>query len=249
MSQPTEIHTLAGAYALDALTEIERAAFARHVAECSSCAIEVAELNETASRLSAPLWETPPARLRESVLAEVGRTHQALPGRVERAPADGVVRRWRRWTAAAVAAGVVAIGGVATVWTVEQTRIDDLRQQAASGQADQNRLNAILAVGDARIRTSSVGPAGRMTVVVSPSLGDGVVLMSNLPPLPAGRTYQAWLIAGREATSVGVMPEGAQSGSATLAQIGSADTVGVTVEPAGGSKRPTSDPIGTVPLV
>ena len=74
MNQQTEIHTLAGAYALDALTEIERAAFARHVAECETCAVEVAELSETASRLSVAAWAAPPPGLRESVLREVAQT-------------------------------------------------------------------------------------------------------------------------------------------------------------------------------
>ena len=53
MSQPIEVHTLSGAYALDALTEIERAGFARHLAECAVCATEVAEFRETAARLGA----------------------------------------------------------------------------------------------------------------------------------------------------------------------------------------------------
>jgi len=51
---PSDVHALAGAYALDALTELERAAFGRHVADCESCTVEVAELSETATRLAAP---------------------------------------------------------------------------------------------------------------------------------------------------------------------------------------------------
>ena len=66
-----DIHTLAGAYALDALTEIERASFARHVAGCEACAVEVAELRETSSRLGGALSEPPPASLRVAVMAEV----------------------------------------------------------------------------------------------------------------------------------------------------------------------------------
>ena len=87
MSQSTEIHTLAGAFALDALTEFERASFARHLTECESCAAEVAELTETAARLAAPAWETPPARLRDAVLAEVSQTRQL--GRVPAALGRG----------------------------------------------------------------------------------------------------------------------------------------------------------------
>lgn len=243
MSQPTEIHTLAGAYALDALTEIERAGFARHVIGCSSCAIEVAELRETASRLGASALEAPPSRLRDAVLAEVAATRQVTAGKVERPVPGDAVARWRRWTAASVAAGVVALGGIAAVWTVEQGRVDDLRQQAQALEDNQVRLNSVLAAGDVRLRSATVDGGGKITVAVSPSLNDGVVLMSGLPALPAGKTYQMWLISGTLPTSVGLMPPGARSGSAVLNAVGSADTFGVTVEPESGSPAPTTTPI------
>src|SRR4051794_23225952 len=109
MDQQTEIHTLAGAYALDALTEIERASFARHLAECETCAVEVAELNDPASRLSAAAWEAPPPRLRDAVLREVAQTRQVtVSHRAASVERTSDVRTWRRRTAAAVAAGVVA---------------------------------------------------------------------------------------------------------------------------------------------
>ncbi len=247
MSQPTEIHTLAGAYALDALTEIERARFARHIAECEACAAEVAELNETASRLSAAAWEVPPARLRDAVLQSVSQTRQVTAGKADRA-LHGDVMRWRRRTAAAVAAGVVALGGMATVWVVQEGRVGDARQQAQQLASDQARLNAVLAAGDARLRTANVPGGGRVTVAMSPSLDDGVVLISDLPAPPEGKAYQLWLIEGTSTTSVGVMAAGQRSGAALLESLGSADTFGVTVEPVGGSPRPTSPPVAGVPL-
>ena len=76
MTEPIELHTLAGAYALDALTEIERAGFARHMAECAACATEAAELTETAARMGAATALTPPPGLRGAVLAEISRTRQ-----------------------------------------------------------------------------------------------------------------------------------------------------------------------------
>jgi len=247
MSQPTEIHTLAGAFALDALTEIERAGFARHIAECEACATEVAELSETASRLSAAAWEVPPSRLRNAVLAEISHTRQVTGGTVERA-VQGDVRRWRRWTAAAVAAGVVALGGMATVWVVQEQRVGDARQQAQQLRTDQARLNAVLAASDLRLRTSDVPGGGTVTVAISPSLNDGVALMSNLPAPPEGKAYQLWLIQGESPTSAGVMAAGQRTGTAVLETIGGADTLGLTLEPVGGSPLPTMTPIAGVPL-
>jgi anti-sigma factor RsiW len=243
MSQPSEIHTLVGAYALDALTEIERAGFARHIAACEACAAEVAELGETASRLGAVAWEPAPPRLRNAVLAEVSRTRQVTAGRAESAAHGGevAVRRWRRWTAAAVAAGVVAIGGVATTVVIEEGRIDDAREQT-------ERLTAVLAAGDARLRTTQVPGGGTVSVAVSPSLNRAVVVMSGLSEPPVGKTYQLWLLQGTSPSSVGVMAAGQRAGTLVLDSIGAADTLGVTIEPVGGSRTPTLPAIAGVPL-
>ncbi len=238
MNQPTEIHALAGAYALDSLTEIERASFARHVAECEACAAEVAELSETASRLSVAAWEAPPARLRDAVFAQASQTRQVTPGHAQRA-AHHDVRLWRRWTAAAVAAGVVALGGIGTVWVIEENRLGDAQQQAQQLQDAQIRMSQIIAAGDAQFRTVSVAGGGTVTVAISRRLDDGVVMMDRLPTPPAGKVYQLWLIAGKSPSSIGVMAEGQTTGSALVNAIGNADSVGVTLEPSGGSATPT----------
>jgi anti-sigma-K factor RskA len=48
--------------------------------------------------------------------------------------------------------------------------------------------------------------------------------------------------------SAGVLAAGQQSGSAVLDGIGPADTLGVTLEPAGGSPEPTGDILAAVAL-
>ena len=167
----SDVHALAGAYALDALSELERAAFARHVEGCESCALEVAELRETASRLTDGTAAAPPARLREAVLAEVGRTPQARDRRrtdgARGAGAAGV--RWRRWTAAAVAAGIVAVGAAVATYAVDQQRV-----RAARAQTQQ--MTDLLGAPDAAVhRTNLAG--GRVTVVVSPSRNKGIAVL------------------------------------------------------------------------
>src|SRR2546429_964602 len=108
-----DIHTLVGAYALDAVDDLERARFDRHLAECESCALEVAELRATAGRLAEITELAPPARLKDAVLAQVARTRQA--GACRPAGGRGPQVPWRRWTPAAGAAGGIAGGaGAAT---------------------------------------------------------------------------------------------------------------------------------------
>ena len=56
----SDIHTLSGAYALDALLDLERAEFERHLSACDACRAEVASLREAASHLaeaSATPWQ------------------------------------------------------------------------------------------------------------------------------------------------------------------------------------------------
>ena len=48
----SDIHTLSGAYALDALLDLERAEFERHLSACDACRAEVASLREAASHLA-----------------------------------------------------------------------------------------------------------------------------------------------------------------------------------------------------
>ena len=48
----SELHHLAGAYALDALEESERAAFEQHLASCDWCTVEVADFRATAAVLA-----------------------------------------------------------------------------------------------------------------------------------------------------------------------------------------------------
>ena len=47
----SDIHALSGAYAIDALDDIERAQFERHLAECAECRDEVDSLREAAGLL------------------------------------------------------------------------------------------------------------------------------------------------------------------------------------------------------
>jgi hypothetical protein len=240
MSQPTEIHTLAGAFALDALSEFERAAFVRHVAECSACDLEVAELRETASRIGALAWESPPARLRDAVFAEVARTRQVPVGRATVEPREvKAVTRWRRWTAASVAAGVVALGGIATVWVVQEQRVSDARVQAQELQREQARIAAVLAAGDVQVRSGPVQGGGSLAFAFSPSLDDGVLMINGLAS-PGDEAYQLWIIKNGVPASVDVMAAGERGGTALIDSLGSASGVAVSRERAGGAQSPTT---------
>ena len=94
----TDIHALVGAYALDAVDDLERAAFERHIRECDGCRGELDELRETASRLADSTWSIPPPRLRTEVLGAIGRGQErfgasrSLTGFIRLLGADRFVR-------------------------------------------------------------------------------------------------------------------------------------------------------------
>ncbi|MEU8153506.1 anti-sigma factor [Micromonospora sp. NPDC048986] len=238
-----DVHTLAGAYVLDAVDDVERAAFERHLTECEPCRVEVAELRETVARLADDtVIEATPPNLRERTLAQAARTpqlHVSAAGVGGRRQAG----RWRQLTVAAAAAVLVAGGASAVTWTVSNDRISD--EQASSDQARQ--ITAVLDAPDARVFERSLPPGGAATVVLSRDRDRGVVLLRDLPAPGAGRIYELWLIRGSEPRKVGQLAEGDRGSTTVIGPVGEAGVFGVSNEPVGGSVAPTRI-VGTVKL-
>jgi anti-sigma-K factor RskA len=233
----SDIHTLSGAYALDAVDDIERVAFARHLLECPACAQEVAELTATAARLADVTAIVPPARLRARVLDEIGRTRQVGPliPRPERAaPA---ARRWRR-VGVAVAAAVVllAVGGGALV---QEQRVRDAQRQAAQAA----EIEAVLAAPDAVVQTAA-GPDGKghVTLVTSQQRDESVAVLGGLESPGVDRTYQLWLLRDGQATDKGMLGTGSTGGTMLVAGVRDEQQFAITREPAGGSPTPSEMP-------
>jgi len=72
----SEIHELAGSYALNALDTADLAEFEAHLATCPTCQTDVTEFCETAAELSLLTMATPPPALRDKILAEIQDTPQ-----------------------------------------------------------------------------------------------------------------------------------------------------------------------------
>lgn len=74
-----DTHSLAGAYAVNAVTEEERISFEIHLDQCADCRAEVAELRAAAATLAADVEVPPPPALRASILSAVSQTRQLSP--------------------------------------------------------------------------------------------------------------------------------------------------------------------------
>jgi len=230
-----DIHALAGAYALDALGDIERAAFDRHAAECEVCAAEAAELQETVGRMAEVSWSVPPPRMRRAVLAEVSRTRQVGGRRREHGrAAPGGPAQWRRRAGLAVAAAVLVAGGGAATWAVLHQQQEGLRKDLQVAKAQARQISDVMSAPDAQIHRG-----GQVTVVFSPARDTGVAILDNLPDPGRTQAYELWAIRGTQATSVGLLDPGIHTGTVLVRNLTGADYFGVSREPAGGSPKPT----------
>lgn len=246
MTSPDD-HALVGAYAIDAVDDLERAAFDRHLAECAACTTEVGEYRATAARLTEGVWSVPPPRLREQVLTRAAATPQLSPtGR--RRPAPAPVARWRRLTAAAAVLGVLGVGAAATTYTVQEQRLGDQRVAAAAAQQRADRIEAVLAAPDAALRADELTGGGRVTVVVSNSIDAGVVVLADAPPPGPDQAYQLWVLEGATPVSVGLLAPGQAESTELIEGVRGRDAFAVSLEPAGGSPAPSTTPLVGIPL-
>jgi anti-sigma-K factor RskA len=244
----TDIHALVGAYALDAVDDLERAAFERHIRACEGCRAEVDELRETASRLADSTWSVPPPKLRTDVLAAVGRTRQLPPAESARPEPDAraAVSRWRRYTAAAAAAGILATGAGAATWAVQEQRVREKNIAVAAAELREARTQAILAASDLVVRTAPMIGGGRVTVASSAQQGASVVSMRADRAPAADRAFQFWTIrdaAQQVAVNAAVLPAGEASAVEIVPGVPGNDVFAISVEPAGGSPAPTKGQI------
>jgi anti-sigma-K factor RskA len=212
-------------------------------------------------------WVPPRAEIKARVLesaTSVPRPTAAPAGPT--APARSLADRspWRMWLPLAAAA-VFALG--ALNWRSER---DEARRLFARAQVDvenltaqnhdlQGRLDAAqrrLEVAEAfralvahpasrvaGLAGLPAAPAARARVVWNPRKREAVLLATGLPPTPAGKAYEAWVIAGGAPVAAGVFRVD-ETGSAVhplprLDDVARARTFAVTLEPEAGTAAPT----------
>ena len=230
-----DVHTLAGAYAMDAISAPDRARFERHLAGCAACAQEITSLREATARLATATAVPPPPSMKERVMAAAALTRQQPPSVSE--PSTG--RAWRgrlRFTVAAVAAAVVL--GAAVVFGVAN---GSMRDQLSQAQASSQQMAAVLTARDATMMTGAVTGGGTVTIVMSPSRHALVFTAADLRALPASRGYELWLIGPAGARPVAMLAVGAHdmTGPVIASGLRPGDHLALTAGPSGGTSRPS----------
>ncbi|WJV50363.1 anti-sigma factor [Streptomyces flavofungini] len=241
-------HTLTGAYVAHALEDDERAQVEEHLAHCDVCAQEVRELAETVARLGLALATAPRRGLRDDVLRRITTVRQDVPRSGQDAaprPTPRRSRRFSRWALAACVAVAAAFGGTA-LW--QHQRAQDARDKARQVQEEarerSQELAAVLGAPDARTRSIRFADGAGGTVVVSAGRDRAAFIVTGLPEPPRGKVYQLWFDDDGSMRRAGLVA-GGQDAQAMLLDgpVGRATGMGITVEPAGGSARPTTEPL------
>ncbi|MCZ4497808.1 MAG: hypothetical protein JWQ74_361 [Marmoricola sp.] len=225
-----EIHALSGAYAVDALDDLERLRFEEHLALCAECQAEVSSLQGATLLLSDLTEVAPPAAMRSRLLADI-KTVRPLPPLNPVTSITEKIRRPRRWTNLVAAAAVLGVlGGGTAVW---QSVSDDSSAPQISA-ADQ-----VLRARDVEHVTMDLAKGATATVFRSDSKNKAVLVTEKMPKAPSGKIYQLWLQKG------GVMiPAGTLSGSGDLTYVLQGDLdnatgAGITLEDGPGATKPT----------
>jgi anti-sigma-K factor RskA len=246
-----DAHTLAGAYAMDAISAADRDRFERHLAGCEECAREVASLREATAVLGTAAAEPLPAGLKERVMAAAAVTRQQPPAdeavaRPHARSAGTAAGTWLRSLAwpgrLALAAGAAAAGAVLAVAVVFGVTNGSIQQQLNQAQASSQQIAVVLTAHDAVMTTGPVAGGGTATIVMSHSRHALVFTAQGLHALPASRGYELWLIGPAGTRPVGMLPAGSHgmTGPVIASGLRQGDHLVLTDEPVGGSAHPTT---------
>lgn len=235
-----QAHELLAVLALDAVDESERAQIEAHVEHCQRCQRELDSLRGVAGAMG-NLVEPLPERLWSSISGQI----YAEPGEVvppmAPLPVDAARARRRftsarrtRWVAVPIGLAAALVAVLALQLSSANDRITNLQSALGAGE-----VKAALATPGHRL-VDLTGPtrAELARFVVLPD-GRGYLVSSRLPALDAHETYQLWGIVAGKAISIGLMGRSPHRVTFTVSGSPQPSTLGVTVEPSGGSATPT----------
>ena len=256
-----QLRETTGLYVLDALEPNDRIEFERHLAVCAECRDEVRSLRGVAAALphGVPMID-PPAALRGRVLdAIAGSNAPVVPPMPVQAPGASGAGPWS-WLAVAAMFALASGLGLYS-WSLRQ-QIGGLEERLRDAIARLERSEQQVTVATRAVATAE----GRLAVLTAPDMRQidlegqpaapsasgrafwsrsrGLVFTaSELPPLPAGRIYQVWMVLPEAPMSAGLVTPDAngrvQQAFETPPDVAAPVAIAVTIEPAGGLPAPS----------
>jgi len=238
-------------YALNDLSGSELQELEQHLETCAACRRDLQSLRSDMGLLGlSAVGPRPPARSKERLMRAIAaepRGHKA-PLTV---PAPGRRNFWLTWIPAAIALAVIAFSlslrqsnqGLHDQLAELRNRYNDQRIQLAQSQENMRLLLAPDAV-HVSLTPQSASHHPTATAIFSPSMQRMTLMASNLPPVPAGKAYELWVIPSQGApVNAGVFKPDEHGNAVMLNHpmpIGvEPKTFALTVEDEAGSDKPT----------
>lgn len=247
--------------ALGALPEEESAAVRAHVAGCADCAKNLAGARGRVTTLAFGVPQEQPStgakeKLFARIATEPGETREGASGAGEVVPGRREIkgkatkRSWWNWVLVPVAAALalVSLG----LWRENQRLAREVRQarlEAVRLQQERVRVerlvNVLAAPETITVKLAGTADAAQSSGVVKYNQISGMVIYTTeLPPLPADKVYQMWLVPTSGApisagTFTQAEPGQARVWSAQVPANSEPKAFAVTIEPAGGVPQPT----------
>jgi anti-sigma-K factor RskA len=243
----SEFDELSGAYALDAITPMERREADAHLATCARCSQQLAELRRVVDvlPLTVPQMNLPASlqgRVMAAVRQEAARPSAPTPTQFRQPPQPRRNRgqNIRLRTLAIAAVLMLALLGGLGAWNISlQQQVTSLQQQATSSGVVTYAVNGT---------NQAQGSTGELVYFAGQHLT--VLIMHGLPQLQGTHVYQGWLLhmQGQKitgVTSIGLL--NVTNGTATLSFSGNVSgyaAAAISLEP--GPKATPNAPKGPV---
>jgi anti-sigma factor RsiW len=254
-----QANDLLAAFSLDAVEADELEIMEDHLAECPRCRAELDAHREVAAALGNSV-EPLPEGLWDTIASRLPDRHDA-----QRPPMPALMRdefvgmhdvrrptmfRSARVRLATVGSIAVAAAAVVTVLGLNLAHADN-QVAHLQGALDESSHTAVVAAeetpGHKVVRLENADKVELARFVTVPR-GQGYLVKSTLPKLPANETYQLWGVVQGQPISLGLLGRSPHMVTYTLAGSVRPSKLGLTVEPAGGSAVPTTSMLasGTV---
>ena len=225
------------AYALGSLDEAEIKLVEIHLVECEHCRLELFAYQEVIGELANTLPQQEPAdQVKESLMQQV-----LAAADTPRQPTKSLSWWQQFWTkplSFSPILGIVAL--VAIIFLVVSNVV--LWDQVGSMRASQPQPMQVVA-----LTGMDADPASSGLLIISSDREHGTLVVENLLDLGEDYQYQLWLIEDGQRTSAAVFSVDQDGyGSVWVSSpkpLGDYDSFGITIEPAGGSPKPTGDKV------
>lgn len=241
-------------YAMNALSEQERELVESYLAEHPEARSQIEELNDAVSALPLGISPIEPSgHVKEALMARVTAEAKAKTPSLSREQSSRRENRVQSFFQVLSLGAAVAAILWAIVLNLQIARLQEevatLNQQVANqSQSLQQLIDSLPSSSDVitvSLKGTDIQPRAQGELIADPGSQSAVLVITGLPALEAGRTYQVWLINGGTPVSAGLLTIDEHGRGMVIVtseeSIGSFNALGISIEPEGGSQQPTGD--------